>query len=119
MIADQRRSVNLPDEDVLTYLSRKKQRFNLLSFFRITAALLCTVVFFMVYMSTHIKAMQITNKLHGIETDLKYLDRENEKMQIELAKYVSMEHIDDVAVTKLNMQRPPRVEYVKVQKAQR
>lgn len=118
MFPEQEPLKELPKEDVITYLHCRKSKFNALSFFRITALFLLAVIFFVSYLAFHINVMQQANDLHELEKDLKQIRRENERLQIELAKYTSMEHIDAAAVYKVKMCRPAQIHYVQIKKGQ-
>lgn len=109
---------NLPEEDVISYIYRKKRKFNLLYFLRTIILFLTVVVLLTLYLNYHIQVMGIGYKLQTLEKELKKIKNENDLLQISFAKYVSMEHVDNIAVEKLKMQRPQYIEFIKIKKAQ-
>ena len=64
------------------------------------------------YQLQHLFVMNIDNKTQVLDKEIEQINRENEKLQIELYKNISLENIDNIAVSKLGMIRPEKVEFI-------
>lgn len=80
---------------------------------RIIAVTIIAVVFLSVlFLFRHIKIMDIQQKTAALEESIRLLQYENEKLEIELARYTGLEYIDTQATERLKMIRPAKVRYV-------
>jgi len=68
--------------------------------------------FLTAYLTQHIYVMNISYQMQENVKNLRILQKENELLQIKLAKYESMEWIDKVAQQRLGMIRPEKIEYL-------
>lgn len=64
------------------------------------------------YLTQHIHVMNINIKMQKLEKNVTKIKRENELLEISLAKHTRMESIDALATNQLKMIRPERVEYI-------
>jgi cell division protein FtsB len=79
--------------------------------FNLTVFIL-VVAFLVVYLVQHIKVMDLNFQYQKLEKEFFQIRHENEKMQIILAKDMSLGNIDSLAVNKLGMVRPKYIEYI-------
>lgn len=71
-----------------------------------------SIVVVCLYLLQQISVMSINYQLTALEKNISHVQRENTVMEIALAKDTALEHIDTVAVSRLHMVRPERVEFV-------
>lgn len=75
---------------------------------------LIIVVLMIVFLIQYIRMMDVTAHIQQAEAEIATVQHENKKLTITLARYTSLENIDELAVKKLGMIRPLSVEYITV-----
>jgi len=78
----------------------------------IVITIVAAVVLSALFLLRQIKVMDINNKIATLEDSIRKLQYENEKMEIELARYTGLEYIDTQATNRLKMIRPAKVHFV-------
>jgi len=58
--------------------------------------------------------MNIDHKNQVLEQEIVQINRANDQLQIEWQRNISLENIDNIAVKKLGMIRPEKVEFIVV-----
>jgi len=78
----------------------------------IVITIIAAVVLSALFLLRQIKVMDIQNKTAALEESIRKLQYENEKLEIELARYTGLEYIDTQATHRLKMIRPAKVHFV-------
>jgi cell division protein FtsL len=66
---------------------------------------------YIVYLCKQIPIMNANEQMRQLEGQIRELQQENERLEIELARYTGLEHIDAQAV-RLGMIRPQNVRFI-------
>ncbi len=85
-------------------------------FFGLIIIVVFLFAFLTAYLTQHIHVMGINVELQKIENKMKNLKRENELLEIKLAKDTYIGNIDEIAISRLNMIRPNTIKYLIVKK---
>ena len=66
---------------------------------------------YIVYLCKQIPIMNINDQIRQLENQIRELQHENERLEIELARYTGLEYIDEQA-SRLGMIRPQNVRFI-------
>ncbi|MFW5998593.1 MAG: cell division protein FtsL [Bacillota bacterium] len=81
----------------------------------IYAFILCMLGFvFVFYISQSLTINQLNLKVNNLENDLDELKDENDKLNLKIAKNVSLSRIENIARNELNMKEPDQTEIVEI-----
>ena len=83
-------------------------------FFRVLVATVFLGVISVMYLWHHVYVLNLSFEISTLTKQLAVLNRENEYLQVALARELSLENIDIIAVERLGMVRPRDVRFVEM-----